>query len=196
MTPCTVTLPFFWASVATVLRITWNVSFGSPGPSPACAVPARNSPSRLGKMKASGLESGHCFCQSRRAVARSLGKRMDVRLFFVLPQGRILLLYAVSSRLIVDVEGSNRFHLRANSSLGRSALVISSSNRMRSLSPNFDSANLSCSQVSVVLSVSRSYVGTFTLRVGSFSYHCPCLLRRANSQTQAPVSPVQIPRPS
>ena len=69
---------------------------------------------------------------------------------------------------MVDSVWLKHFHLSANSSLGRRAFVMSSSNRTRSRRFKRESAFRSCSQLNVVLSVSRSWVGTLTLRAGSF----------------------------
>src|SRR5450631_3738587 len=53
-----------------------------------------NPPSVLGKMKASGEESGHSCFHSQRSSTIPLGRRTSPRLFSVLPNGRIFPLQA------------------------------------------------------------------------------------------------------
>src|SRR3984957_7421728 len=58
---------------------------------------------------------------------------------------------------------------RANSSLGRSASVISRASRRRSLRLALASTDHSCSQVNTRLSFGRRFLGIFSFRVGSLT---------------------------
>src|ERR1700692_101426 len=99
-----------------------------------------NPPFLFGKMKASGDGLGHRCFQSHRSSASSFGTCTDPKLFRVLPQGRILPLYTVSTSLMVHSVWLKHCQRSANSSPGRSAFVMSSSKRMRSLISSFESA--------------------------------------------------------
>lgn len=154
------TVPFFCASV-TIVRLEGQLgqlkflrqSVQNPIP---VVVAVHAPPFLFGKMNASGDGLGHRCFQSPRSLASSFGTCTDPKLFRVLPQGRILPLYTVSTIRMVHSVWLKHCQRSANSSPGRSAFVMSSSKRTRSLRSSFESAPRNCHQVKVVRSVSRS----------------------------------------
>src|ERR1700693_1058858 len=113
----------------------------------------------FGKTNASGDELGHRCFQSHRSSANSFGTWTTPKLLRVLPQERILPLYTVSTSRMVHSVWLKHCQRSANNSPGRSAFVMSSSKRIRSLSSSFESARGSCGQVKGVRSVQRNGVG-------------------------------------
>ena len=143
--------PFFCARVAIVRRITWKVSLGS---SSSCArsvqnpipvVVAVHEPAFFVREDKSVPETGWGIAASKPKVVGQFFRNVHgPKLFRVLPQGRILPCKRFPRACMVHSVWLKHCQRSANSSPGRSAFVMSSSKRMRSLGFSFESAPRNC----------------------------------------------------
>src|SRR5260370_22685903 len=95
-----------------------------------------NPPFLFGKTNASGEELGHPCFQSHRSSASSFGTWTTPKLFRVLPQGRILPLYTVSTSRMVHSAWLQHPPRSANTPPARGAFLLSTFHTNRSLSCN------------------------------------------------------------